>query len=180
MARAKELGIAALVVGGIHDKDLRALLGYDLGVAITGTERVGFTLVLTEGFGTIPMASKTFALLKAHVGHKTSVSGATQIRAGVIRPEIIIPLSQLQAQPQAGVAQSGVKGGGQNERGGVKIGDVVRVIRDPLFGRIGTVMALPTELRTIETESVVRVLDVGFSDGSRATIPRSNVELIEE
>jgi|CXWL01.1.fsa_nt_gi hypothetical protein len=180
MARAKELGIAALVVGGIHDKDLRALLGYDLGVAITGTERVGFTLVLTEGFGTIPMASKTFTLLKAHVGHKTSVSGATQIRAGVIRPEIIIPLSQLQAQPQAGVAQSGVKGGGQNERGGVKIGDVVRVIRDPLFGRIGTVMALPTELRTIETESVVRVLDVGFSDGSRATIPRSNVELIEE
>ena len=38
MARAKELGIVGLVVGGIHDKDLRALLGYDLGVAITGTE----------------------------------------------------------------------------------------------------------------------------------------------
>ena len=85
MARAKELGIVGLVVGGIHDKDLRALLGYDLGVAITGTEQVGFTLILTEGFGTIPMAPKTFALLSAHAGQKASISGATQIRAGVIR-----------------------------------------------------------------------------------------------
>ena len=91
MARAKEMGVAGLVVGGIHDKDLRALLGYDLGVAITGTEQVGFTLILTEGFGTIPMAAKTFSLLSAHAGQQASISGATQIRAGVIRPEIIIP-----------------------------------------------------------------------------------------
>ena len=77
MARAKELGIAGLVVGGIHDKDLRALLGYDLGVAITGTEQVGFTLILTEGFGTIPMASKTFRLLSRHAGQKASISAST-------------------------------------------------------------------------------------------------------
>jgi hypothetical protein len=91
MAKAKELGVGGLVVGGIHDKDLRALLGYDLGVAITGTEQVGFTLILTEGFGAIPMAQKTFALFSAHAGEKASISGATQIRAGVIGPEIIIP-----------------------------------------------------------------------------------------
>ena len=101
MARAKELGIVGLVVGGIHDKDLRALLGYDLGVAITGTEQVGFTLILTEGFGTIPMAPKTFALLSAHAGQKASISGATQIRAGVIRPEIIIPHSGAAAAAKA-------------------------------------------------------------------------------
>ena len=39
MTHAKELGIIGLVVGGVHDKDIRTLLGYDLGVAITGTER---------------------------------------------------------------------------------------------------------------------------------------------
>src|SRR3990167_4340084 len=74
MAKAKELGVAGLVVGGVHDKDLRALLGYDLGVAITGTEQVGFTLILTEGFGTIPMAQKTFMLLSAHAGEKATIS----------------------------------------------------------------------------------------------------------
>ncbi|MDE3035114.1 MAG: hypothetical protein KGO52_03785 [Nitrospirota bacterium] len=172
MAKAREIGVAALVVGGIHDKDLRELLGYDLGVAITGTERVGFTLVITEGFGVIPMAAKTFNLLAAHVGQKASISGATQIRAGVIRPEIIIPKP---AQPSA-VSSARASA---DERTGIRAGDQVRIIRDPLFGRIGSVKSLPPDLRQIETESHVRVLEVGFADGSSTVIPRANVELIE-
>jgi hypothetical protein len=168
MARAKEVGVAALVVGGIHDKDLRALLGYDLGVAITGTERVGFTLMLTEGFGTIPMAAKTFRLFTAHAGDKASVSGATQIRAGVIRPEVIIP--HALSQPAAVSTP---------QREGIRIGDPVRVIRDPLFGMIGEVSRLPSELQKIPTESEVRVLEVRFGDGRTAVIPRANIEVIE-
>ena len=169
LARAKDIGVAALVVGGIHDKDLRALLGYDLGVAITGAEKVGLTLILTEGFGTIPMAAKTFSLLSKYAGQKASVSGATQIRAGVIRPEIIIPArgdSQTVSQSAA-------------EPGGIHVGAQVRIIRDPLFGRIGKVLALPPELKQIETESRVRVLEVAFPDKTRAIIPRANVEIIE-
>ena len=169
MARAKELGIVGLVVGGIHDKDLRALLGYDLGVAITGTEQVGFTLILTEGFGTIPMAPKTFALLSAHAGQKASISGATQIRAGVIRPEIIIPHSGPAAATKLA----------QAEREGIQLGDPVRIIRDPLFGKIGAVSGLPSELRAIPTESEVRVLEVRFPDGTTTVVPRANIEVIE-
>lgn len=169
LARAREIGVAALIVGGIHDKDLRALLGYDLGVAITGTERIGITLILTEGFGTIPMAAKTFALLSRHQGQKASVSGATQIRAGVIRPEIIIPADDARTARDAAAV----------ERGGIRPGDQVRIIRDPLFGRIGQVTALPQDLRQIETESHVRVLEVGFPDKTSAVIPRANVEIIE-
>jgi hypothetical protein len=168
MAKAKELGVAGLVVGGIHDKDLRALLGYDLGVAITGTEQVGFTLIFTEGFGTISMAQKTFALLSAHAGARASISGATQIRAGVIRPEIIIPQA---VKPAGAVAQS--------QREGIRLGDPVRIIRDPLFGRIGEVSSLPSGLTKIQTESEVRVLEVEFADGSRAVVPRTNIEVIE-
>ncbi|HKW86867.1 MAG TPA: hypothetical protein VJM82_07335 [Nitrospiraceae bacterium] len=174
MKRAHELGVIGLVVGGIHDKDLRELLGYDLGVAITGTEQVGFTLVITEGFGTIPMASKTFELLSKYAGQKASISGATQIRAGVIRPEIIIP---RQAGSEAMTTAEATAPA--NEQAGITVGSQVRVIRDPLFGRIGQVVALPTDLRQIETESVVRVLEVQFADGTSAVIPRANVEIIE-
>src|SRR5580765_6108095 len=171
LARAKELGVAGVVIGGIHDKDLRALLGYDLGVAITGTEQVGFTLILTEGFGSIPMAGKTFALLSAHAGQPASISGATQIRAGVIRPEIIIPkrADASGAHSTATIPQ----------REGIRIGDQVRIIRDPLFGKIGEVASLPSELQKIPTESDVRVMEVRFGDGSKAVIPRTNIELIE-
>lgn len=168
MKQAKTVGVAGLVVGGIHDEDLRALLGYDLGVAITGTEQVGFTLILTEGFGTIPMAAKTFTLLSAHAGRKASISGATQIRAGVIRPEIIVP--------QEGIRQ---KGTAQLQREGIRLGDPVRIIRDPMFGRIGEVSALPPELMKIPTESEVRVLEVTLCDGSTVVVPRTNIEVIE-
>ncbi|MBL8036518.1 MAG: hypothetical protein JNN16_03355 [Nitrospira sp.] len=168
MKQAKAVGVAGVVVGGIHDEDLRALLGYDLGVAITGTEQVGFTLILTEGFGTIPMAAKTFKLLSSQAGQKASISGATQIRAGVIRPEIIIP----QREGQAKIAT-------QSQREGIRVGDPVRIIRDPMFGRIGEVSALPSELTKISTESEVRVLEVKFADGKTVVIPRTNIEVIE-
>ena len=168
MKQAKTVGVAGLVVGGIHDEDLRALLGYDLGVAITGTEQVGFTLILTEGFGTIPMAAKTFKLLARHAGRKASISGSTQIRAGVIRPEIIVPQEVENARTTP-----------QSQRDGIRLGDPVRIIRDPMFGRIGEVSALPPELTKIPTESEVRVLEVKFPDGAKAVIPRTNIEVIE-
>ena len=43
LTRARELGVSAVVVGGIDDLVLRQLLGRDLGVAITGSETLGMT-----------------------------------------------------------------------------------------------------------------------------------------
>jgi hypothetical protein len=172
-ARARELGISALVVGGVHDRDLRDLLGYDLGVAITGTEKIGFTLIITEGFGTIPMAKRTFDLLSAKVGHKASCSGATQIRAGVIRPEVIIPLASANESTVQSLKS-------KVSEGGIKVGDTIRVIREPYFGVLARVKELPSELQQIPTESHVRILVATLPDGQAVTIPRANVERIEE
>jgi hypothetical protein len=169
LMRARELGVAAVVVGGFDDHDLRQLLGRDLGVAITGAEELGLTLILTEGFGRIRMADRTWRLLGAHVGARASVSGATQIRAGVMRPEILIP-----RDPPAGAGVERAMGTG------LDVGSLLRVIREPYFGRIGTVTELPAELHALETEARVRVLEVEFADDhSRAVVPRANVELIE-
>jgi hypothetical protein len=63
---------------------------------------------------------------------------------------------------------------------GLTIGTPVRVIREPYFGAIGTVTALPPELQVLKSEARVRVLEVEFGDGSRSIIPRANVELIED
>lgn len=171
LKKAIEAGVKGIVIGGFDDKDLKELLGYDLGVAITGTEKIGLTLVLTEGFGRINMAKKTFDLLVKKEGKKASISGATQIRAGVIRPEIIIPDPEL---AKAVATQEGW------ERGAMKEGDAIRIIREPYFGTLARVTKLPNDLVNIETESPARVLEVEFSDGKRAIIPRANVELIEE
>ncbi len=167
--KARRIGVKGIIVGGFDDRDMKKLLGYDLGVAITGSEEIGITLIITEGFGRIQMAQRTFELLRCRSGAKTSINGATQIRAGVVRPEIIIPYSGR---------VSGEEMDKPLDRG-MEVGDTVRVIRVPYFGKIGRIKALPFAPQTIETEATVRILEVEFSDGSTAIVPRANVEMIE-
>lgn len=167
--KAIQIGVHGIIAGGIDDADLRELLGYELGVAITGSEELGITLVITEGFGSISMAERTFNLLKEREGMKTSINGATQIRAGVVRPEILIPL-----------VSEDVDTNDESHIGMLKIGSPVRVIREPHFGKLGHVSELPVELQQLETEAEVRVLQVEFDDGEITTLPRANVEAIEE
>ena len=170
--KAIQQGVKGIIAGGIDDADLRELLGYELGVAITGSEEIGITLVITEGFGRIAMAEQTFALLKAREGMKTSINGATQIRAGVVRPEILIPIMPETAETASEAADGA--------EGLLEVGSSVRIIREPYFGKLGRVTELPVELQNLETEARVRVLRVELKDGQQTTLPRANVEAIEE
>lgn len=163
--KAKQVGVKGVIVGGFHDKNLKEILGYDLGVAITGGEDLGLTLVMTEGFGEVRMAQKTFDLLVRREGSKASISGATQIRAGVIRPEVIIP------DPQSSGEESAKSSAGS---------DLLRCIRDPYFGRLGKLKRMIPEPQVVESETKVRVLEVEFEDGTTAIVPRANVEMIDD
>jgi len=169
IAKAKSVGAAAVVSGGIDDEDLEKFLGYSVGVAITGSEQAGLTLIITEGFGEIAMAERTFKLLSSHQGQEAAVNGATQIRAGVLRPEIVVPLPAAAKMSDAR----------EHGPGYLDIGIPVRVIRDPYFGKLGTVSALPAEQAVLGSGSKARVLEVQFASGGSAIIPRANVELIE-
>lgn len=167
--QAIHLGVKGIVVGGIDDSDLRELLGYELGVAITGSENLGLTLIITESFGRMEMAVKTFDLLRSREGMKASISGATQIRAGVVRPEVVIPTGE---SSDAGVDA-------EESQGQLVIGAEVRIIREPHFGELAEVIDLPTELQKLETEARVRVLKVRLKrTGESTVLPRANVEIV--
>ncbi|MGQ0553636.1 MAG: hypothetical protein ACT4PU_10495 [Planctomycetota bacterium] len=168
LRRAIQVGAAALITGGLDAADLKQLLGFDLGVAITGHEAIGLTLVVTEGFGELAMSARTLRLLSAAAGRVASVSGATQIRAGVLRPEILVP-SEVAELEQTAV-----------DSGLLSIGSAVRIIRDPHFGQLATVLELPPELRLLDTEAHVRILTVSLADGRHVTLPRANIELVDD
>jgi hypothetical protein len=168
--KAVDIGVIGVVTGGINSKDLKDFLGYDIGVAITGEEHCGITLIATESFGIMTMAEHTFDLLKKLEGQIASINGATQIRAGVLRPEILVP-----HQTEVNVYETE-----QELEEGMTIGTRIRVIRAPYFGKLGKVSGLPSGLQKLETESMARVLDVEFDDGVKGTVPRANVEIIVE
>ena len=172
LREAAARGARAIIVGGLDAADLQRFLGYDLGVAITGSERLGLTLIMTEGFGRMAMAARTFELLARHQGKPCAVNGATQIRAGVVRPEIIIPLAREDGESAQAARDDG--------DAGLRRGSLVRVIRAPHFGRWGKIVELPAELAMVDSEARVRVVRVRFAESAEeALVPRANVEMME-
>ncbi|MBT4663104.1 MAG: hypothetical protein HOI72_07500 [Candidatus Marinimicrobia bacterium] len=167
--KALSLQIAGIVVGGFNYYDLEEILGYTLGVAITGSEDLVTSLIVTEGFGNIRMGSRTFDLLNKENGKFVSINGATQIRAGVIRPEIVVPLQEIEI-PETAVYKS--------DNSGISEGSLVRIIRAPYFGKMGEVVSLPPELQQMESETMVRIAEVKV-DGDVLNIPRANLEMVE-
>ena len=168
---AIDKGVKGIVCGGIDDRQLYQLLGYELGVAITGSEKIGLTLIITEGFGQISMARQTFDLLLHRQGMKASLNGTTQIRAGVQRPEIVIPLekdSNSSLDKDRVIIPSALD-----------VGTQVRLIRSPYFGQLGEVTKLLVEPQSLETEAHVRVLEVQLHNQERIVLPRANVEIVE-
>jgi len=168
LKKASDFGVKGIIVGGLRRDDLNKYLGYEIGVAITGQENITLSCIITEGFGEMRMAGHIYDLLNSHNGRPASINGATQIRAGVIRPEIIIPL-----QDTTNIGEE------ETLTYGMVIGTRVRVIRQPYFGDLGSVAELPIELQAVETESHVRVLKVKLEDGRVVTVPRANVEIME-
>ena len=163
--KAQEVGVAGIVTGGFSYKDLSELLGYPLGVAITGSEKIGPSLIITEGFGKISMAQKTYELLLDNNKKIASIDGSTQIRAGVIRPEILIPNDDSK---KSNIDKEMI----------ISEGSQVRVIREPFFGKVATVESLPPELKKMDSETLVRVAVIKFSDNSFEEVPRANLEMI--
>jgi len=164
--KINKLGLKGIICGGIDYESLTKILGYPLGVAITGSEDVT-TVVVTEGFGNINMSDRTFELLEKYKNSYCSINGATQIRAGVMRPEVIINLD------------FDIENINDNKNESlILVGSKVRIIRDPFFGLIGIVSALPSELVKMKTETMVRAAEVTLGDGTKKIIPRANLEVI--
>ncbi|MDH7477802.1 MAG: hypothetical protein QHH17_05415, partial [Candidatus Bathyarchaeota archaeon] len=170
LEKARKVKVNGIVVGGARMEDLENILKTRIGVAITGREEIDFTLILTEGFGKLPMSENTFRILKENEGKIAAINGTTQVRAGVLRPEIIIPLEVSER----------CRGEKELEEGKMKVGSIVRIIRFPYFGAVGKVVELPIELNKIETESLVRVVKIELSDGRKVLVPRANVEIIAD
>ncbi len=130
-------------------------------------------VIITEGFGQIPMASPIFELLSSMNGQEAAMNGAMQMRGGAYRPEVFIPL-------QARMADRGTMRESPPLR--VESGARVRVVREPHMGRVGI---LPGELlvKWSADESGVRMpsveVELQDSEGTeRVIIPWNNLELL--
>ncbi len=167
---AAERGAVGCITGSIDDQVLAAYLGYDLGIALTGDEDVPLTLIMTEGFGNMRMSRRSLEVLSKHDEATAVMNGMTQVRAGAVRPEVIIP---LESKSDHSIVDE------QQLAKGLDIGSEVRLIRVPYFGQRAVITKLPKEEYQIETGAHTRVLHAKLeSTGEEVIVPRANVELL--
>lgn len=168
--RLVEVGAAGLVAGSARGLDLLGFAGYDWNPACTGGEDSHLTVVLTEGFGEIPMADRVFALLSSLAGREVAVDGTTQVRAGAIRPEIV-------AAPLADIP-SAMRQEGEATRARIAVGDRVRIVRGREFGAVGRVARIPEAPVVLATGASALAFEVALPGERIAVVPRPNVEFL--
>lgn len=169
LRRAADLGLAGVICGGVHDRDLEAFLGQETVLADTTSLAPPLTLVITGGFGRVTMAREIFDLLQAHLGCQAGLVGRTRVRAGAERPEVIIPLD---AHPELGSSQPPTPS--------LAAGSRVLVVRAPWFGLAGQVGRLPAEPRRIESGALCLVAEVDLDSGRTVEVPRANLEVLSD
>lgn len=169
LAKAMKSGAKGIVAGSAPYTQLTGSLGLRLGVGITGQEDIDLTVILTEGFGRLPMRSSTWAALKAMEGMVASMNGATQIRAGAIRPEIVVPF------PGCGL---GAREKTAPVSEDLSPGTAVRIVTAPYFGEMGRIAELRRQPEALETETLVPVVRVTLENGETVTVARANVEVM--
>lgn len=167
LRRAADLGAVGVITGGIHDRDLAGFLGEETVLADTTALRAPLTLVVTGGFGRLPMDAEVFALLQTHLGRRACLVGRTRVRAGAERPEVIIPLDV--GPDTAAPATDTLE---------LAVGCRVLVVRAPWFGHTGSVGRLPEAPCRVESEAVCLVADVDLDAGRTVRVPRANLEVI--
>jgi hypothetical protein len=83
-------GMKGLILSKTQVNDMEAIFGEEVYSGTTGKINKGITIVILDGFGTQSMDKGIFDFFNSLVGKDVYLNGTTQIRAGVVRPEIII------------------------------------------------------------------------------------------
>lgn len=163
---AAAAGARALVMAYLPMRTLQEFTAGTGTVGLTGDEDVPFTIVMTEGFLPQRMSERAYKTLQALEGRYAAVNGTTHIRAGVIRPEVVVCESEWPTADD----------GSSDAEPELDVGSVVRITRSPHAGQVGRVIELPAARQRIVTGSQVRVAQVELAHGT-VTVPVSNLEI---
>jgi len=155
LLRAQKVDARGIVTGGLAPH------------LITLVETLDFPVIVTDGFGEVPMMTRIFDLLAEHEGRETSISGGAAAARDPIRPEIIIPI--LNREPPQKRASKPV---------GLEPGTEVRAVREPYAGQVGTVVDVPQYAQRLETGARIRCAEIDFGGEGSAFIPLVNLDIL--
>jgi hypothetical protein len=152
LTRARAMGVAGIVLGGVLDKELRDFEAIQRRRREIGGLSGSFGVVLLEGFGKVGIDPQRFAWLRAHAGRMASLFGSESM------------LFVHDASPAPG------------RRLLPRVGERVIAHRRPFQGRAGVLVAELEDLHAAPSGILARMGLVRFEDGRLAAVPIANLE----
>ena len=155
LTRARAMGVAGIIIGGVLDKELRDFEATQVRRRQVGGVPGDFAVVLLEGFGKVGLDPGLFAWFRAHEGRMASLFGDSA-RAYVYDAD---PPPARRALP--------------------RVGDRVIAHRRPHAGRAGELVRLLDAPHAAASGIAVRSALVRFEDGPATIVPLANLEATE-
>lgn len=152
LTRARAMGVAGIVLGGILDKELRDFEAIQRRRARAGGPSGAFGILLVEGFGKVGIDPQLFSWFRTHAGRVASLFGADSL------------LYVYDAAPLP------------KRRSLARVGDSVIAHKRPFQGRGGVLVALLDQLHATHSGIPSRMGLVRFEDGRLAPVPLANLE----
>ena len=125
-----------------------------------------FPILVTEGFGSLPMNAAAFKLLTTNNKREATVNAEHFDRYVGNRPEVIIPLP-ISSEPEE-----------PTDLRPFEIGLPVRVKRPPYAGMVGTILNLPSGLSLLPSGLRAPSADVRLENGETGLVPLVNLEVV--
>lgn len=144
--------VVGLIISSISSKDVTEILKTSALGTKPNYSDTNPVIVVIEGFGDIQLSEKANEILKRAHGKTSSINGLTQVRAGAIRPEVIIHEALSNEEMITEVTASFPK-----------IGDIMRVVRGSYFGSVGEIIEIPNKITEINSgvQTHIAVLKIG-------------------
>jgi hypothetical protein len=173
-----DVSLRGSVILGGHVRDVETLrAGAELPVRgmilssllsslIVTAYQMRYPILVTDGFGVLPMNSAAFRLLTTNNKREVTVNAEHLDRYSANRPEVIIPLPVSTEPPEPSSFET------------FAVGQTVRLRRAPNAGMIGTLSHLPTGLSTLPSGLRAPAAEVRLENGEAVLVPLVNLEVV--
>lgn len=204
MQKALHLGAKGIIAGGLNQKDVVRLTGRELGFTYSvqpephrrkrrgsaqgsseaqGTATApnpGFTMIMMEGAGVMPMNHRAWEALGQSHGAIASIDGTTRLSGELLRPWIFIGRVPDDTIPGHEISETGIESRRAAPvcREKVEPGDRVRCVRPPYLGLWGVVEQMMPGRIPLESEGLMEAVRIRLDDGSLVDVAEANIEVV--